>query len=201
MSSFLDDMITDYSEMFNYNGNNLSKLKNAFFINYIKNRDKLLSELQKEVNIYVNNKSNIEKINNLKNLFWSIQTNDVITLDLDLDKYNTNCNYYDKCYRYSVEHNTSYKHRENTADHLASKIASFLEALDNKIIFKNKSRSRRNNKAMGIFAYSKNKSKNIYKTLKKRKPHKKRKPLKKRKPHKKRKTHKKRKPQQYKYII
>ena len=144
MSAFLDEMIEDYQKIFFADGSNISILKKDFLNKYIKNRKKLLGELQKEINIYAKDMSNQEKINKLKDLFWQIQSNEIIILGFD--KIKPNCMYGNKCYQIGIEHSTEFKHPNNSADNLATKIAMFLDSLDNRIKFKNSQGQKQNKK-------------------------------------------------------
>ena len=145
MSKFLNNMIKDYDYMFN-NIDKIPEKRQIFIEKYIKNRKNLLSELQKEVDIYKHDKSNIEKISELKKLFWQIQTNEIITLPNEPSK--RTCHYYKKCYRLNVSHNINdFDHYNNNFNNFASRIAAFLESLDEKISLQkenNKKRSRTN---------------------------------------------------------
>lgn len=157
MSVWLNNMIKEYYYMFN-NIDKIPEKKNSFIEKYIINRNKIFYELQKEVDIYKLNKSNNNKINKLVELFWSIQTNEIITIKLDKQK--EKCCYYSNCYRLNVEHNITKDHFNNVYNNFASKIAIFLGSLDNKI--ESQRLSRKNalkRKSKNINNYSSNKRK------------------------------------------
>ena len=131
MSDFLNDMISDFNYMFN-NIDKIQEKKPEFIKKYINNREKLLSELQKEVDIYKRDKSNKKKIDKLTTLFWQIQTNEIITLPDEPSK--KTCQYDKNCYRLNISHNINeYNHYNNNFNNLASRIAAFLSSLDDKI--------------------------------------------------------------------